>query len=408
MAVQAQHPSLGDLRNKVTQVPGFDISTLDARSFLSPIPFQGNLLGECAMQQAVFMGGSPVENMQRLSQQGASPMPGLVLPNFPLYQAPLAPTDVDMAMGGSKKRRKESTYLSQNNVQKYQLQLGVDLNQASGCSPASFVPLPGLHNNVSTGLRLALDDERSTVTSSRLDSYSSPSLALKDELSTQLSQHQEELNQLIKAQAEHLRQALEERAQRQSKGLLAAVERGLSKRLREKEAEMERVTKRNMELEDTVKQLSMESQMWQSKAKNNEAMVAILRSNLQQAVLSQHQNNREQQSRLEGCGDSEVDDAASLYIDDNPHAQQMRAMASLRKTQFVTPSGIMKSTPQSSIMYDNEVAVMRACRRCKAKEASVVLLPCLHLCLCVACKDECERCPVCSSLKSANVEVFLS
>ncbi|MCO5610459.1 hypothetical protein L7F22_064697 [Adiantum nelumboides] len=408
MAVQAQHPSLGDLRNKETQVPGFDISTIDARSFLAPIPFQGNMMGDCAMQQAVFMGGSAAENTQRLSQQGAFPMPGLVLPNFPLFQAPLMPADLDIAMGGSKKRRKESTYATPNNMQKYQLQLGVDLNQTSGCSPASFMPLPGVQNNVSTGLRLAFDDDRSTVTSSRLDSYSSPPQALKDELSTQLSQQQEELNQLIKAQAEQLRQVLEDRAQRQSKGLLAAVERGLSKRLREKEVEMERVVKRNKELEDTVKQLSMESQVWQSKAKNNEALVAILRSNLQQAVLAQHQN-REQQSRLEGCGDSEVDDAASLYIDDNPHAQQMRAMAGLRKTQFLTPSsGIMKSTHQSSIMYDNEVTVMRACRTCKAKEASVVLLPCLHLCLCVACKDECERCPVCSSLKSANVEVFLS
>lgn len=360
------------------------------------------------MQQAVFMGGSTMENMQRFSLQGSSPNPGLVLPNFPLYQVPLMPTDLDVAMGGSKKRRRESPYPQQSHMQKYQLQLGVDLNQTSGCSPASLVPHPGVHNNVSTGLRLTFDDDRSTVTSSRLDSYSSPSLALKDELSTQLSQHQEELNQLIKAQADHLRQALEDRAQRQSKGLLAAVERGLSKRLQEKDAEMESVTKRNMELEDTVKQLSLETQLWQSKAKNNEAMIAILRANLQQAVLVQHQN-REQQSRLEGCGDSELDDAASLYIDDNPHAQQMRAMASLRKNHYVSPaSGLMKSTPHSSMMNDNEVTLMRACRRCKAKEASVVLLPCLHLCLCVACKDECERCPLCSSLKSASVEVFLS
>ncbi|KAH7279006.1 hypothetical protein KP509_37G000100 [Ceratopteris richardii] len=51
---------------------------------------------------------------------------------------------------------------------------------------------------------------------------------------------------------------------------------------------------------------------------------------------------------------------------------------------------------------------MRLCRRCQIKEASVVLLPCLHLCLCVRCKDDCERCPMCTSLKSASVEVFLS
>ncbi|KAH7284327.1 hypothetical protein KP509_34G049600 [Ceratopteris richardii] len=411
MAVQAQHPSLGDHRNKLIELGGLDLSAIDPRSLLVPVSFPGNLFGEGGMQQGgVIMAGASLENTQRLSQQGASPSSGLVLPNIPLYQAPLMPaTDVDVVVAGSKKRRKEAplTYFTQSSIQqqKYNFQLGVDLNQTSiGCSPVSILPLPGAQNNVSTGLRLAFDDDQSTVTSPRHDS--SLSLSLKEELSTQISQHQEELNQIIKAQSEQLRQSVEDRTRRQSKKLLLAVEKDLTKRLKDKETEIEELMKRNVELEDSVKQLNLESQMWQSKAKNNEAMMAILRSNLQQAVLIQHQN-REQQSRLEGCGDSEVDDAASVYVDDNPHAQQMRAMISIRKAQYVSPSSGGIRTNQSSIL-NNEAPVMRLCRRCQIKEASVVLLPCLHLCLCVRCKDDCERCPMCTSLKSASVEVFLS
>ncbi|KAH7351542.1 hypothetical protein KP509_19G002100 [Ceratopteris richardii] len=85
----------------------------------------------------------------------------------------------------------------------------------------------------------------------------------------------------------------------------------------------------------------------------------------------------------------------------------MRAMISIRKAQYVSPSSGGIRTNQSSIL-NNEAPVMRLCRRCQIKETSVVLLPCLHLCLCVRCKDDCERCPMCTSLKSASVEVFLS
>ncbi|KAH7443761.1 hypothetical protein KP509_02G050000 [Ceratopteris richardii] len=338
---------------------------------------------------------------------GAIPNSGLAPSKFSLNQTQLMQANLDIVVEANKKRRMEpiGTGLCQSSVQKYQLQLGVDLNQNSGgCSHGSLAPHAVVHNNVSTGLCLALDDDRSTVTSSRPDSSSS--FGLRDEISAQISQHQEELNQLIKTQLDHVRQAVLEKAQRQSKGLLLAVEQSAAKRLRERDMEMEKVKRRNVELEDSVAQLGMESQMWQTKAKNNEAMVAFLRSNLQQAMLAQQQS-REQQSRLEGCGDSEVDDAASACIDDNPHAQQLRAMTALRKAHASASSPLMNNLPQSN-MTNNEISIGRACRRCKAKEASVVLLPCLHLCLCVGCKDDCGKCPICSTLRSASVEVFLS
>ncbi|KAI5082722.1 hypothetical protein GOP47_0002465 [Adiantum capillus-veneris] len=416
MPVQAQQqlPSLGELKSRTT--PQLEA----APSFLISAPHNHLALMDDSQQQQqqqqFFVGA---DGMHRIISHGSSPLlpiQGLTLPNFahmyshaPVTAATMecvnVPTVVN-ALGGARKRRKESVSdirRATPHAQPHQAhlqQLGVDLNQTLA---SSFPHQAG--TLVSTGLRLAFDDDRSTVTSSRPSSTpacGASSLTLGDELAVQFSSHQEDLNQLLKAQAEQLRQALEERMKTQAKALMASVEGEVSRKIREKEAEMERVSRRNSELEERVRQLSMEREVWQSKAKNNEAMVAILRSNLQQAMV--HHQSREP-SRIEGCGDSEADDAASVYIDDNLPAQQSRAM-------MMRNHVMMKSSHMST---SSEVAaaapgVVRACRRCGANEASVLVLPCLHLCLCLQCNQSyaAERCPVCNGLVSNSAEVFLS
>eukprot|EP00250_Pteridium_aquilinum_P003529 c13841_g2_i1 orf=43-1107(+) len=354
------------------------------------------------------MGGPVGESMQRVLQHVASPLlpiQGLVLPNFThVYQQPPPAVAAECLptatpLGGARKKRKESVDRRTSHAhlqQQAHVQLGVDLNQALA---GSLATVPQVGNLVSTGLRLAFDDERSTVTSSRPSSTCASPFMIGDELAVQFSTHQEDLNQLLKAQAEQLRQALEERTQAQAKALMASVEGELSRRMREKEAEMERVSRRNAELEERVRQLSMEREVWQSKAKSNEAMVAILRSNLQQAMVQVQHQSREP-SRVEGCGDSEADDAASVYIDDNPPAQQSRAL--------MMRNVMMKASHMST--NSETVPLARACRRCGTNEASVLLLPCLHLCLCLPCNQNniVDRCPVCSSMVSNSAEVFLS
>ncbi|XP_078162738.1 uncharacterized protein LOC144557940 [Carex rostrata] len=43
------------------------------------------------------------------------------------------------------------------------------------------------------------------------------------------------------------------------------------------------------------------------------------------------------------------------------------------------------------------------CSRCRDEEACVVVLPCNHLCLCVVCELETDRCPDCRATKSGSV-----
>ncbi|KAF3329624.1 putative BOI-related E3 ubiquitin-protein ligase 3 [Carex littledalei] len=43
------------------------------------------------------------------------------------------------------------------------------------------------------------------------------------------------------------------------------------------------------------------------------------------------------------------------------------------------------------------------CSRCRDEEACLVVLPCNHLCLCLACELETDRCPDCRATKSGSV-----
>jgi E3 ubiquitin-protein ligase BOI-like protein len=210
---------------------------------------------------------------------------------------------------------------------------------------------------------------------------------------------------------EQLRQAIEERTQRHSKALLATLEEEVARRLRERDVELERVSKRALDLEERVKHLSAETQSWQSKAKGYESMVTMLRANLQHALI--HNQNRAEQSKLiEGCGDSEADDAVSVHIDNNVEAQQSRAMMTTmmmmrKKRRGASAAASSSSCTATATNPSAAPCAVRCCRKCGLKEASLLLLPCLHLCLCHDCNAGMDRCPVCNLAKSAYVEVYL-
>ncbi|KAL1815017.1 hypothetical protein ACET3Z_017591 [Daucus carota] len=206
----------------------------------------------------------------------------------------------------------------------------------------------------------------------------SPCTFFGEDLSLQIQYQQSEIDQLIAQHTEKVRLELEERRKGNSRRIIQAVEAAIVKRLRSKDEEIERMAKLNCALEDKVKSLYMENQIWRDLAQSNEATANALRSNLEQ-ILSSVQDDQVQRG-----GDNEALDAESCC--GSNYEEEERADCG----------------GGASEMSD------RLCRNCGRMEASVLLLPCRHLCLCTVCGSSLHTCPVCKCTKNASVHVNMS
>ncbi|XP_073005550.1 probable BOI-related E3 ubiquitin-protein ligase 2 [Typha latifolia] len=189
-----------------------------------------------------------------------------------------------------------------------------------------------------------------------------------------------EVDALVRLQNERLRSGLAEARKRHCEALLTAVEQGTVKRLREKEAELEIARRKNIELEEKVKQMTAENQIWFNVAKNNEAIATSLRATLEQLLLQNNADSGARANHPEGFGDSDAgaaDDAESCCF-------------------------------ELGSKEDDEMRSRRACKVCRQRDVSVLLLPCRHLCLCKECESKVDTCPVCCSTKNACLQIFMA
>ncbi|KAL6175926.1 hypothetical protein ACLB2K_052564 [Fragaria x ananassa] len=266
--------------------------------------------------------------------------------------------------------------------------------------PPQLIDLSQLHNRnhsnvVSTGLRLSFGDQQHQQNQQQLqhqnhhnqqqqqqqDSHSSLSLfsVLTEDFASQIKQQRDELDQFLQAQGEQLQRTLAEKRRRHYRALLGAAEESISRKLREKEAEFQKATRRNSELEAHAAHFSMEAQIWQAKARAQEATAASLQVQVQQAKamlsagfqVAGAQDSRRVDDGLT-CAENQAEDAESGYID---------------------PERATVSGP--------------SCKACRKRVASVVLLPCRHLCLCTECDQTVRSCPLCLSMRNSSVEVLL-
>ncbi|XVF51890.1 hypothetical protein PTKIN_Ptkin04bG0220600 [Pterospermum kingtungense] len=267
--------------------------------------------------------------------------------------------------------------------------------------PPQLIDLSQLHqpNVVSTGLRLSFGEQQQQQNLHQNQSYhhqqqhpqqqnlvsnsnSSAFLSIvSDDLAIQIKRQREELDHFLQAQGEELRRTLADKRHRHYRALLGAAEESVARRLREKEAEVEKATRRNAELEARAAQLSVEAQVWQAKARAQEATAASLQAQLQQAIISggaavtQDSRRGEEGLKCAGGGgvEGQAEDAESAYVD---------------------PERLAASGP--------------ACKACRTRVAAVVLLPCRHLCLCTECDRVAQTCPLCLTVRNSSVEVFLT
>ncbi|XP_058191045.1 BOI-related E3 ubiquitin-protein ligase 1-like [Rhododendron vialii] len=248
--------------------------------------------------------------------------------------------------------------------------------------PHQFIDLTQLHtpplNTVSTGLRLAFDEQQQQQLrrqqlqhhQSQQQTLTPQSSVLSEDLAAQIRQQRHEIDQLLHAQGDQLRRTLAEKRQRHYRALLGAAEESAARRLREKEAEVEKAARRNAELEARAAQLVSEAQAWQSRARAQEAAAAALQAQLQHAIIGGGGEGRADGGEELG----EAEDAASAYVEPDRVA----------------------------------AASVPSCKACQKRVATVIMLPCRHLCLCTECGSMAQACPLCLAFRESSVEIFLS
>ncbi|XVF87076.1 hypothetical protein PTKIN_Ptkin18bG0091200 [Pterospermum kingtungense] len=218
---------------------------------------------------------------------------------------------------------------------------------------------------------------------------------LDDNILSQIQQQQQEIDRFIAQHTEKVRLELEERRKRQSRMLITAIQEGVAKKLKEKDEEIQRMGKLNWVLQERVKSLYVENQLWRDLAQANEATANSLRTNLEQ-VLAHVGEERH------------VSSAAAALADD--------AESSCGSSDEGWRKVVPQQQPQGrggGGAQDKAVVVgnsnNRRCRKCGEKESSVLLLPCRHLCLCTMCGSNLVgTCPVCDSVTNASVHVNMS
>ncbi|KAL9249849.1 BOI-related E3 ubiquitin-protein ligase 1-like protein [Drosera capensis] len=224
-------------------------------------------------------------------------------------------------------------------------------------------------NVVSTGLRLSFGENQQR----NLPQNSSVMLSLlSDEFANQIKHQSDELDQFIIAQGEQLRRTTAEKRTRNYRALLTIAEERATRKLREKETEIEKAHLRNTELEARAAHLAAEAQAWQAKARSQEAQAASLQSQIHQAMMM---NGGDVDGGGRGDAAAAAEDAESCHVD-----------------------------PEREIGGGGGPG----CRLCRRRAATVVVLPCRHLCLCPACDALVHACPLCLSLRNGGVEVLLS
>lgn len=197
---------------------------------------------------------------------------------------------------------------------------------------------------------------------------------LGEDLTFQIQQQQLEVDRFVSRHTENVRMEIEERRKRYSysRRITAAVEDNIMKKMKAKEEEIQKIGKLNCALEERVKVLSIENQIWRDLAQSNEAAANALRSNLEQVIALRR--------RAEEA--ASIDDAQSCCGETCEEIEQ-RTLANRTSTDMI-------------------------CRSCGEEESCVLLLPCRHLCLCTVCGSSLHFCPLCKSPKTASVHVNMS
>ncbi|KAF7834623.1 putative BOI-related E3 ubiquitin-protein ligase 3 [Senna tora] len=220
---------------------------------------------------------------------------------------------------------------------------------------------------------------------------------LGEDISLQIQQQQLDIDRLIAQHMDNVRMELEEKRKRQARRVIEAIEAGMMKRLRAKEEEIAKIGKLNWALEEKVKSLCVENQIWRELAQTNEATANALRTNLEQ-VLAQ----ATVVPAACGCA-AAMDDAESCCGSSGGGDDEEEDSEGWRR---IAKGGAKDKDGEEG--RERKGIMRRLCRKCGKGESCVLILPCRHLCLCTMCGSSLHTCPICKSFKTASVHVNMS
>ncbi|XP_004231579.2 BOI-related E3 ubiquitin-protein ligase 1 [Solanum lycopersicum] len=221
-----------------------------------------------------------------------------------------------------------------------------------------------------------------------------PSLSfVGDDVLPLVQQYQLDINSIISHHTKKIRLELEEQQKHQSRMLVSAVSERVMKKMKEKDEQIQRIGKINQVLQEKLKTLYMENQLWRDLAQTNEATANSLRSNLEQVLAHVTDERLSVEEDAESCCGS-----SSSSNNNNNNEEEEDGNGGEEEEGGVR---ILAGEAQDKRN--------RMCRRCGERESCVLLLPCRHLCLCTVCGSSLQDvCPVCNSNMNATVHVNMS
>lgn len=157
--------------------------------------------------------------------------------------------------------------------------------------------------------------------------------------------------------------------------LLRRIESKTQMLMTQKDQEIAQATRKTAELQEFLARLEMETDAWRRLAEENRAMVASLNNTL------------EELRRDRACSTSSPSETC-FQVRNNRGERQVDEQ---------------EGTGENAVVAE---AVVSACKGCGSRAASVLFLPCRHLCACGPCAAFFDFCPVCRTAKKACIEAL--
>uniref|UniRef100_A0A5B6ZNU6 RING-type E3 ubiquitin transferase n=1 Tax=Davidia involucrata TaxID=16924 RepID=A0A5B6ZNU6_DAVIN len=230
-----------------------------------------------------------------------------------------------------------------------------------------------------------------------------------EDISFQIQQQQLEIDDIVANHTKKMRLELEERQKQHARLLVSAIGEGIVKKLKEKDEQIQRMGKLNWFLQERVRSLYLENQLWRDLAQTNEATANSLRSNLEQVLAHVSDEGVSGRGGGGGGGGAVADDAESCCDSNDYGKDGEEEQGEVRRT-LAGDGGEREGVKDKEVVGGGGGNCgNRMCRKCGERESCVLLLPCRHLCLCTLCGSTLlHTCPVCNSNMNASVHVNMS